>query len=91
MFHIKTRKLVMPPSVSGLLEKAYFVKGNLIASAGDSQASVFIRLRLTKDLDCSLNFLRRNLVDYILFSLIIFVHVPKRFMVFFSPQEFRLL
>lgn len=79
----------MPPPVSGLLEKAYFVKSNLIPSAGDSQATVFIRLRLTKDLDCSLNFLRRNLVGYILFSLVIFVHVPKRFMDHFSPQEFR--
>lgn len=53
----------MPPSVTGLLEKAYFVKSNLIPSAGDSQDSAFIRLRLTKGLDCSLNFLRRNLVD----------------------------
>lgn len=80
---IKTGKPVMPPSVSGLLEKPYFVKSNFILCASDSQASVFIRLRLTKGLDCSLNFLWRNLVDHIHFSLIFLVHVPKRFLAHF--------
>lgn len=86
---IKTTNLVMPPSVTGLLETAFFGKSNVIPSAGDIQASVLARVRLTKGLNFSLNFFRRNLVDYIIFSLIIIVHVPKRFMAQFSPQEFR--
>lgn len=88
-FCIKTRELVIPPSVCELLQKADSVKSNFIPSASDSQDTVFIRLRLTKALECSFYFLRRNLVDdtFFFYPLIIFVHVPKSLMTIFLQRN----
>lgn len=69
MFCNRTKELVILPFVS-FCKRPILWKSNFIPSAGDSQTSVFIRLRLTKGLECSLNFFRRSSVDYNLFFFI---------------------